>query len=254
MIIPLFGGIPATAAIARTSVAIRAGQQTRLTSIFHSVALIASVFFLAPFLSRVPLAALAGVLLVTAWRMNDWKSIKQIFSKRMKTSIAQFSITLVATVVFDLTTAILLGIGFSIVMFVIKSNKITIEIDPVTNRLGKKAKPTKVVYVDGALFFGSQGKLTEAIAPLIESGVKRILLSLRGSQYRSQLDHRAGRDRPARPKKEVELLFCGVQPRVESMLRRLDFYSLLPEERFYPSVVVARRRSQRGVGCLTRTA
>ncbi|HPB41993.1 MAG TPA: SulP family inorganic anion transporter [Sphaerochaeta sp.] len=240
MIIPLFGGIPATAAIARTSVAIRAGQQTRLTSIFHSVALIASVFFLAPFLSRVPLAALAGVLLVTAWRMNDWKSIKQIFSKRMKTSIAQFSITLVATVVFDLTTAILLGIGFSIVMFVIKSNKIMIEIDPVTNRLGKKAKPTKVVYVDGALFFGSQDKLTESIAPLIESGVKRILLSLRGVPNidHSSITELAEIVRLAR-KKEVELLFCGVQPRVESMLRRLDFYSLLPEERFYPSVVVA---------------
>ncbi|NLZ77459.1 MAG: SulP family inorganic anion transporter, partial [Spirochaetales bacterium] len=136
MIIPFFGGIPATAAIARTSVAIKAGQQTRLTSIFHSIALIASVFFLAPFLSRVPLSALAGVLLVTAWRMNDWKSIRQIFSKRMKTSIAQFSITLLATVIFDLTTAILLGIGFSVLMFVVTSNRITIEIDPVTNRLG----------------------------------------------------------------------------------------------------------------------
>ena len=240
IIIPFFGGIPATAAIARTSVAIRAGQQTRLTSIFHSIALIGSVFFLAPFLSRVPLSALAGVLLVTAWRMNDWKSIRQIFSKRMKTSIAQFSITLVATVVFDLTTAILLGIGFSIVMFVIKSNKISIEIDPVTSRLGPKAKLTKVVYVDGALFFGSQGKLSEAITPLVESGVKRILLSLRGVPNidHSSITELAEIVRFTR-KKQIELLFCGVQPRVESMLRRLDFYSLLPEEHFYPSVVVA---------------
>ncbi|MFA5698582.1 MAG: SulP family inorganic anion transporter [Sphaerochaeta sp.] len=240
IIIPFFGGIPATAAIARSSVAIKAGQQTRLTSIFHSFALIASVFFLAPFLSRVPLSALAGVLLITAWRMNDWKSIKQIFSKRMKTSIAQFSITLVATVVFDLTMAILFGIGFSIVMFIISSNKLSIEIDPVTGQLGVGAKRTKVVYVDGALFFGSQGKLTDAIEPLIQSGVKRILLSLRGVP---NIDHSSitelGEIVHLCKKKDVELLMCGIQGPVESMMRRLDFYTLISEENFFPSVVLA---------------
>ena len=197
------------------------------------------MFFLAPFLGRVPLSALAGVLLVTAWRMNDWKSIRQIFSKRMKTSIAQFSITLVATVVFDLTTAILLGIGFSIVMFVIKSNKISIEIDPVTSRLGPEAKLTKVVYVDGALFFGSQGKITEAIMPLVDSGVNGFFFPFGVPNIdHSSITELAEIVRFTR-KKRVELFFCGVQPRVESMLRRLDFYSLLPEEHFYPSVVVA---------------
>lgn len=236
IIIPFFGGIPATAAIARTSVAIKAGQQTRLTSIFHSIALIGSVFFLAPYLSRVPLSALAGVLLVTAWRMNDWKSIKQIFSKRMKTSIAQFAITLIATVIFDLTMAILFGIGFSIVMFIISSNKLVIEIDPVTST----SERTNVVYVDGALFFGSQGKLTEAIEPLVEKGVQRILLSLRGVP---NIDHSSiselGEIVQLCNEANVEILFCGVQPAVESMLRRLDFYSLLSEEHFYPSVVLA---------------
>lgn len=71
ILLPFFGGVPATAAIARTSVAIKSGQQTRLTSVFHSVFLLASMFLLGGVMARLPLSALAGVLMVTAWRMND---------------------------------------------------------------------------------------------------------------------------------------------------------------------------------------
>ncbi len=75
VVIPLFGGVPATAAIARTSVAIKAGCETRMTSIVHSVVLLLSMFILAPVMSAIPLSALSGVLMVTAWRMNDWENI-----------------------------------------------------------------------------------------------------------------------------------------------------------------------------------
>ncbi len=74
MVIPFFGGVPATAAIARTSVAIKAGGQTRLVSIFHAIALLISMFALGPYMSYIPLSALAGVLIMTAWRMNGTKS------------------------------------------------------------------------------------------------------------------------------------------------------------------------------------
>ena len=84
IVIPFLGGVPATAAIARTSVAIKAGGQTRLVSVFHSITLIASMFLLGEVMSRIPLAALAGVFMVTAWRMNEWEMIKSIFSKKLK--------------------------------------------------------------------------------------------------------------------------------------------------------------------------
>ena len=80
ILLPLFGGVPATAAIARTSVAVKSGQQTRLTSVFHSLFLLASMFLLGGVMARLPLAALAGVLMVTAWRMNDWAGIRYISS------------------------------------------------------------------------------------------------------------------------------------------------------------------------------
>ena len=84
---PLLGGIPATAAIARTSVAIKSGAQTRLTGMFHSVFLLISMLALGPIMSQIPLSALAGVLLVTAWRMNEWDTIKYIFQGKFKGAI-----------------------------------------------------------------------------------------------------------------------------------------------------------------------
>lgn len=113
MIIPLFGGVPATSAIARTSVAIKSGGVTRLVSVFHSVTLILAMFILSPFMSRIPLAALAGVLMVTAWRMNEWHEIKHIFKNKEYFAIVQFLITMISTVVFDLTIAIIIGVAVS---------------------------------------------------------------------------------------------------------------------------------------------
>ena len=122
MLIPLFGGVPATAAIARTSVAIKAGGKTRLVSVFHSIVILISMFLLGSLMSRIPLSALAGVLMVTAWRMNDWQEIKTLFHNRVKTNISQYLITMCATVVFDLTVAIVIGVMVSIILFVLNNS------------------------------------------------------------------------------------------------------------------------------------
>lgn len=126
MVIPLLGGVPATAAIARTSVAIKSGGQTRLVSVFHSVVLILSMFLLGGVMSRIPMAALAGVLMVTAFRMNDWAAIKSIFKKKFKSSILQYVLTMVSTVVFDLTVAIVIGVVAAMIVFVVKSSELRV--------------------------------------------------------------------------------------------------------------------------------
>ncbi|MEG0663164.1 MAG: solute carrier family 23 protein, partial [Anaerovoracaceae bacterium] len=90
MIIPFFGGVPATAAIARTSVVIKSGMETRLSGIVHSLVLLLSMFVLSPVMSAIPLSALSGVLIVTAWRMNDWENIHYIFNHKFKSGIAKF--------------------------------------------------------------------------------------------------------------------------------------------------------------------
>lgn len=113
IVIPLLGGVPATAAIARTSVAIKSGGVTRMVSVFHSVTLILSMFLLSGIMSRIPLCALAGILMVTAWRMNEWEEIRHMFKNKKIINVLEFLITMVATVLFDLTIAILIGVAFS---------------------------------------------------------------------------------------------------------------------------------------------
>ncbi len=185
MIIPLFGGVPATAAIARTSVAIKSGGQTRMVSVIHAAVLLLSMFALGGVMSKIPLSALAGVLIVTAWRMNEWSAIKSIFSKKIKTAIFQFLITMVATVIFDLTIAIVIGVLFSVVMFIVKVSDMQVTVAEIdTEKLDErhadpeKLKYTCVVYISGPLYFGTCSKLEEKITALGEN--YNVIFSMRG--------------------------------------------------------------------------
>lgn len=227
MIIPLFGGVPATAAIARTSVVIKSGGQTRIASIVHSVTLILSMFLLGGVMSRIPLSALAGVLMVTAFRMNEWESIKTIFSKKLKHSMLQFVITMVATVVFDLTVAIAIGVVVAMVIFILKSCELKIEISDIDEeKLGYETSGLhdgiKIVYLSGPLFFGTQDHLTNALEEIKD--LKAVVFSMRGvpniddsaiaeleallEQYNSQ---------------GVVMMLCGVQHNVVKTMERAGF-------------------------------
>ncbi len=185
ILLPLFGGVPATAAIARTSVAIKSGQQTRLTSVFHSVFLLASMFLLGGVMARLPLSALAGVLMVTAWRMNDWEGIRYVFRHGFKSGISQYLITMAATVVFDLTTAIILGVVYSAILYMANSSKIRVTFSEMdTNKLrsiegkGPIHETAGVAYVTGPLFFGAVDEFNHRMAELPE--YDHVILSMRG--------------------------------------------------------------------------
>ncbi len=178
VVIPFFGGVPATAAIARTSVAIKSGCVTRLTSIIHAAVLLASMFLLGPVMAKIPLSALAGVLMVTAWRMNEWHSIKSIFKKKQYTAIAKFAITMVATVVFDLTIAIIIGIVFSIFVYLFsvgfKPKKLKIEDTVDENQV--------ILTPNGALFFANTKKLERAIFEA-SANDRKVILSVKNVTY-----------------------------------------------------------------------
>ena len=182
ILLPLFGGVPATAAIARTSVAVKSGQQTRLTSVFHSVFLLASMFLLGGVMA---LSALAGVLMVTAWRMNDWAGIRYVFRHKFKSGISQFLLTMIATVVFDLTVAILLGVVYSAILYMAKSSQIRVSFSAIdTNKLraidGKPPilESAGVAYVTGALFFGAVDEFNHRMAEM--PAYDHVILSMRG--------------------------------------------------------------------------
>lgn len=247
MALPFFGGVPATAAIARTSVAIKSGGQTRVTSLVHSAILLLSMFALGGVMSMIPLSALAGVLIVTAWRMNDWASIKSIFGKKIKTAILQFLITMTATVIFDLTIAIVIGVAFSIIMFVVKVSDMQVsvaEVDP--SRFDdpeidpEKLKYTCVVYISGPLYFGTCAKLEEKISALGEDYT--VIFSMRGVTVADISGIEALHDYCERLiSRGIMVYFSCVQPPVMSMIERCGLKERFHDDMFFWSTDTAFR-------------
>lgn len=244
MIIPLLGGVPATAAIARTSVAIKSGGQTRLVSVFHSIVLILSMFLLGGVMSRIPMAALAGVLMVTAFRMNDWAAIKSIFGKKFKSSISQYVITMAATVVFDLTIAIVIGVVAAMIVFVVKSSELRVTSSDIDeDKLRGKVKSGhheefKVVYVSGPLFFGTQEKLINQLESL--EGNPQVILSMRGVPTADDISlAELERLYNTLREKGTQISFTGVQTAVGEMMDRAGFRERIGEEHFYWDAVAA---------------
>ncbi|MGE3797987.1 MAG: SulP family inorganic anion transporter [Thermomicrobiales bacterium] len=182
IVLPFFGGVPATAAIARTSVGVKAGGVTRLVSVVHSVTLLLGALFLGTQLGHIPLAALAGVLFVTAWRMNEWHSIRYYWDHRLAGAIAAFFCTMLATIALDLTQAIVVGLGLSVVLFLRQASRLDVNAAPVRwEELGLEASRSPdatVIYISGPLFFGSVNQLVEWIESTPFS--RTLILSMRG--------------------------------------------------------------------------
>lgn len=239
LLLPLFGGVPATAAIARTSVAVKSGQQTRLTSVFHSLFLLASMFLLGGVMAKLPLAALAGVLMVTAWRMNDWSGIRYIFSHRFKSAISQFLITMLATVIFDLTVAILLGVIYSAILYMAKSSRIHVSFSAIDgNKLradvGKAPvlDSAGVAYITGSLFFGAVDEFNHRMAELPEED--HVILSMRGMPSVDVSGAQAMLELCQRLLSEGRTVaFCGVAEEVKSYFDRAGITALVGESAFY---------------------
>lgn len=225
LVLPFFGGITATAAIARTSVAIKSGAQTRLAGIIHALVLFLSMIIFAPIMSNIPMPALAGVLIVTAWRMNEWETINVLFTKRYWSGILLFLITMGCTVIFDLSIAIVIGIIGGCIFFVIKSAAITISVETIDwERMDlpetKKLDNWTVVYISGPLFFMSAEKLKNTLADLNQK--EGVIFSMRGVPS-IDLTARAVFDefQEKAEMREQTIIYTSLQPEVEKQLQHL---------------------------------
>ena len=243
LILPFFGGIPATAALARTSVAIKSGARTRLTGVFHAVGLLIMMFVLAPVISRVPLAALAGVLMVTAWRMNEWHAIRYMFSHKFKGPIFKFLATMAATIVFDLTVAIVVGVSIALVLMVARLSHLQINYEKVDmTRVGitdaalcSRYDNAMVAYITGPLLFANIPVLEQLPSHL--DGCDTLLLSMRGVPQLDMSGAQALMGILQTLREEgIDVVLCGLPTGAMEMMHRSGIYDMMGAGNFYWSV------------------
>lgn len=182
LVSPLFGGMPATGAIARTAVNVRAGARTRLSAAVHAVLLILVVFFAGPLVARIPLAALAGVLMVTALRMVEIHNVRSVLSAT-RSDAAVLLVTATATIAFDLIVAVEIGIGVAAVLALrqvarsatVVRDLAALEVDPDAEH--DLLHDHIVAYrLEGALFFGAAQRFLYELASV--GDVRVVILRL----------------------------------------------------------------------------
>jgi SulP family sulfate permease len=227
-----------------------------MVSLVHAVGLLLSMFLLAPVMARIPLAALAGVLMVTAVRMNEWYAIRFLFGKRFKTGMATYALTLLATVALDLTQAILIGTLVSAAVFLNQLSSLDIHIQEIIpeklRQRGIQAvgdcAHVRVAFITGPLFFAATDKFNEAFKELNE--MHALILSMRGVSNIDVSGLEAMRDLLHRLRKQGgTLMISGIHENARKTLERGGFLDDVGQDNIFWSsdqaIVEAERR-----GCL----
>jgi SulP family sulfate permease len=194
VVTPFFGGIPATGAIARTMANINNGGRTPVAGMVHAVILLLVLLCFGPLVGMIPMACLAGVLIIVSYNMSGWREVVAL-SKAPKSDFIVMLVTFILTVIFDLTIAIEIGLLLAVILFLKRTNETTIirsfsdEIDPTLsndirlngNDLEKLQIPpyTEVYEIDGPYFFGIANKFDEISQRMGTDGQKVRILRMR---------------------------------------------------------------------------
>ncbi|MBR3766900.1 MAG: sulfate permease [Clostridia bacterium] len=177
----LFGGIPATGAIARTAANIKNGGRTPIAGMVHAVVLLLVLVVLMPYAALIPMPTIAAILFVVAYNMSEWREFVSIIKRAPKSDTLVLVVTFLLTVIFDLVVAIIVGIILATVLFMKRMSDVTDaygwkEIDEKTDtehiRLKKVPDGAMVFEITGPIFFGVSNK----IADVIKSGKKDVLV------------------------------------------------------------------------------
>lgn len=227
----LFGGMPATGAIARTAVNVRSGARTRMAAITHSVLLLGVVYLVSGPVAAIPLAALAAVLMVTAARMISWRVIVRII-RSSRSAAAAFSITAVVTICFDLIQAVEIGVLVTAVFAlaaVARRSGVRREDLPFPYQSGDEH--IVLLRLDGAMFFGAAERISTEIldAPHAQARVVIIALSQLGMLDATGA-HALARIAEELESRGITVIIKGVQPEHRDLLANVGIIASLRHE------------------------
>jgi SulP family sulfate permease len=253
MMSPLFGGIPATGAIARTATNIRSGAKTPVAGMLHAVTLLCILLFAAPLAKFIPLAVLSAILLIVAYRMGEWDEIPELL-KLSKLEIGTWIITFGLTVFADLTVAVEAGMIMAALVFIRKVTRSTtvMQVTPQYIDEGrahilqdKDIPPYVAVFrIHGPFLFGATDKLEEVLSRLAELPPIIVLrmrnmtaidaTGLQAIEQFADLVHASGRG----------LILCGAPERPAQMMRRADFEEHIGKENICDNFADALERAK----------
>ena len=255
IVTPLFGGIPATGAIARTMTNINNGGRSPIAGIIHAVTLLLVLLFLGKLVGYIPMACLAGVLVVVSYNMSGWRSIVALRKMPMSDNVVMW-ITIVLTVVFDLTIAIEIGLLLSVVLFLKRTSEATSikifgsEIDPnIESDLElheeKLLVPEGVaVYeIDGPYFFGVANKFDEIMTRMANPPRVRIIRMRRVPFIDSTGLHNLENLCIQSRRQGSIVILSGVTMQVRKTLLKAKFDDIIPEDHICSHINIALKKA-----------
>lgn len=255
MVTPIFGGIPATGAIARTMTNINNGGRTPVAGMIHAVVLLLILLFLMPLARFIPMACLAGVLVVVSYNMSGWRSFTALL-KNPKSDVIVLLITFFLTVIFDLTVAIAVGLLLACLLF-IKRIMETTEITAIKEEIHVEDEAgimqdesitipagVEVYEINGPYFFGVATQFEELMSDFRDKSKVRVIRMRKVPFIDSTGIHNLSNFCEMSFKNKIVVVLSGVNPQVHSALHKAGFYDLVGEKNICPNINVALSRAE----------
>ncbi len=254
---PLFGGIPATGAIARTMTNINNGGKTPVAGIVHAVVLLLIFLFLMPLAQYIPMACLAGVLVVVSYGMSGWRSFLAMARHNPKSDVTVLLLTFFLTIIFDLTVAIEFGLICACLLFMRRMAETT-DVHAVMNEIDLNEdadmergnlehltipEGVEVYEINGPYFFGAGNRFEDIMARYGKKPKVRIIRMRKVPFIDSTGMHNLENMCRMSQKEGITVVLSGVNPKVEDVLKRNDFEQLLGEQNICNHIDLALARA-----------
>mgnify|MGYP002677666906 FL=1 len=256
---PIFGGIPATGAIARTMTNINNGGKTPVSGIVHAIVLLLIFLFFMPLAKYIPMACLAGVLVIVSYGMSGWRSFLALM-KNPKSDVTVLLITFFLTIIFDLTVAIEVGLIIACLLFMKRVSEIT-DVKAVTDEINEESDMIKdnaehlaipegveVYEINGPYFFGAGNKFEEVMAAFGDRPKVRIIRMRKVPFVDSTGIHNLTNLCEMSHNEGIEVVLSGVCEKVHKQLEKARFYDILGNENICSHINLALERAKEITG------
>ena len=238
----LFGGIPATGAIARTAANVKSGGRTPISGMVHAVVLLLVLVFLMPYAALIPMPTIAAILLQVAYNMSGWRNFAHLCRTASKGAVGALLLTFVLTIVFDLVTAIAAGMTITVVLFmkmvseetVVKGWKYYCDENSEVTHLRELPKSVRVYEINGPMFFGMTDRITDIS---VKEFTRYLIIRMRGVPSLDSSGMNALENLYEYCKENgVQLIISHANEQPMAAMRHAGFVDLVGEEHFRPNI------------------